>query len=145
MVVGAVYHTYDADGANHLAGAGAAFVFARTNGVWSLQQKLYAPSTITNGRLTQDYFGGKSSIFKDTIAIGASGHDYDQDGANFVTDAGAVFIFTRSNGVWTFQQKITDQGTNGRVASDVFGAQLSVHDDIIALGSQPWCQRARLR
>jgi hypothetical protein len=127
VIVGAYMQGYDAAGANLLASAGAAYVFTRTTGVWSQQQKLVG--TGTNGRVVGDYFGVSVAISGNTVIIGDSWQDYDASGANLLTDAGAAYVFTRTAGVWTQEQKLVGTGTNGRNASDYFGSAVAVSEN----------------
>src|SRR5262245_52455304 len=84
LVVGA---TGDDIGANN--NQGSAYVFVRSGGVWSFQQKLTA-----NDGAAGDGFGRSVAISGDTVAISSfSGN-------------GAAYVFVRSGGVWTFQQKL---------------------------------------
>ena len=73
---------------------GAAYVFVRSGGVWTQQQEL----TASDGA-ADDYFGGSVSLSGDTAVIGAVGKNSGQ---------GAAYMFVRSGGVWTQQQKLTD-------------------------------------
>lgn len=101
---------------------GAAYVFTRSNGVWTEQAKLTAEADAVAG----DQFGWSVSISGDTAAIGAI---YDDDRA---TDAGSVFVFTRSGTVWTRQQLLTDE--NG-AAGDILGYAVAVQNDTLAAGA----------
>jgi hypothetical protein len=78
---------------------GAAYVFTRSAGVWTQQQKL-----IASDRATNDYFGIAVALSADgnTAAVGASNEDTSPYSNN-----GAAYIFTRTEGVWTQQQKLT--------------------------------------
>ena len=76
--------------------SGSAYVFVRSNGVWSEQQKL----TASDGALL-DAFGRNVSIDGDTAVIGARGDD---DNGSL---SGSAYVYVRSNGVWTEQQKLT--------------------------------------
>lgn len=133
IAVGAYAHSYDASGAGIVSSAGAAFIYTRTAGVWSLQQKLVASGT--NGRVAGDQFGYSVAIDGDTLAVGANYQDYDAGGANVLPNAGAVYVFIRSVGVWSLQQKIVASGTNGRISSDWFGVSVSVHMDSLVVGA----------
>ncbi len=86
-VVGALF----GDGAAEIMGA--VYVFTRSNGVWSFEQKLTVSDTINNG-----YFGDTVAIEGDTIVAGAMGSD------NY---SGSAYIFTRENGVWSETAKLT--------------------------------------
>lgn len=133
LAVGAFLQDYDENGANLLADAGAVYVYTRTNGTWTLQQKLVG--TGTNGRIAGDRFGCTISLYEDTLAVGAYLQDYDESGANSVSNAGAAYIFKRSGNVWTLQQKLVGQGTNGRVAADQFGWNISLYKDTVAVAA----------
>lgn len=98
--------------------AGAAYVFVRNGGVWTQQQKLTASDAAVNS-----YFGSSLAISGDTIMVGATG-----PGSN----AGAVYVFTRSGGVWTEQQKLIAADP---VADDFFGNSLAISGETIAVGA----------
>ena len=53
----------------------------------------------------------------DTVIVGAYGDDTPAG-----TDAGSAYVFTRSGGVWTLQQKLT---VSDAAAGDIFGFSLS--------------------
>jgi len=104
------------DANNGLTFAGAAWIFTRTNGVWSQQgNKLvgtgvdpYLPSLINAGA----YQGNSVAISADgnTAVVGGN-----EDGA---IGTGAVWIFTRSNGVWTQQgNKLVGTGAVGSLGA----------------------------
>ncbi|OYZ17508.1 MAG: hypothetical protein B7Y39_15125 [Bdellovibrio sp. 28-41-41] len=133
LAIGAYYHDYDENGANNLFNPGAVFVFMRSGSVWNLQQKIVASGT--NARLGNDYFGGKVSLYLNTLAVAAAEQGYDENGASYVAGAGAVFVFTRSGEVWTHQQKIVASGTNARISVDKFGSSLSISGDTLVVGA----------
>jgi len=97
--------------------AGSAYIFTRSGGVWTQQQKLLS-SDIQGG----DYFGYSVSISSDgnTAIVGA----YLEDTGG--TSAGAAYIFTRSGGIWTQQQKLLSSDIQG---SDYFGFSVSISGD----------------
>lgn len=125
-------NTYDQNGEN-LGGAGAVFVYSRTNSVWTLQQRIVP--TGTNARSVTGYFGSSVAISGNTLIAGAYLHGYDENGANSLSNSGAAFIFTRTGSTWTQQQKIVGSGTNGRAASDYFGYAVAIDGDIAAVGA----------
>ncbi len=93
-LVGAV----DADGE-----AGAAYVFTRSNGIWSEQAK------ITGG--TEE--SGKGS-FGRGVALSADGNTALVGAWTDHLGVGAAFVFTRSNGAWSQQgPKLTASGEHG--------------------------------
>ena len=90
-VIGARY-----DDDDNGSDSGSAYVYVRSNGVWSEQQKL----TASDGAAV-DYFGLSVSISGDTAVIGAR-YDDDDNGS----DSGSGYVYVRSNGLWTEQQKL---------------------------------------
>jgi carbonic anhydrase/acetyltransferase-like protein (isoleucine patch superfamily) len=75
---------------------GSVYVFTRDNNVWTEQAKL----TSSNAAMG-DQFGWSVAIDGDMAVIGAIGDD---DNGN---NAGAAYIFSRNNGEWTGQSKLT--------------------------------------
>ncbi len=95
--------------------SGAAYVFVRDGNTWIEQAKLIASDGGSG-----DLFGWRVAISGDTAFIGAIGDD---DNGN---NAGAVYVFARSEGTWTQQAELTaSDGTAG----DEFGRRLSIHGD----------------
>ena len=107
LVVGAVGEAGD----NNLeANAGAVYVFTRSNGIWTQQAYLKAANADSG-----DQFGFSVALSEDTLVVGAVG----EAGANNLEpDAGAVYVFTRSNGIWTQQALLRASNAD---AGDQFG------------------------
>ncbi len=101
---------------------GAAYVYLRGMTNWSLQQKLTA-----NDAAAGDSFGGAVAIEGNTVVIGAAGADI---GMN--TDQGAAYVFVRTAGVWSQQQKLT--ASDGG-ASHLSGASAGISGNRIVLGA----------
>ena len=101
---------------------GAAYVFVRSGGVWSQQQKL----TASDGAAS-DYFGNSVSVTGDTAAIGARGKT-----VNSNTYQGAAYVFTRNGGAWSQQQKLTAADGAG---ADQFGISVSASGDTAVIGA----------
>jgi hypothetical protein len=99
--------------------SGSAHVFTRTAGVWTHQAKLLA-----SDGASYDYFGFSASLVGDTVIVGAPWHDL---------KAGAVYVFTRTLGVWTQQQKIV---ASDRMPDDEFGIVLSLSGETTVIGSR---------
>jgi hypothetical protein len=78
-------------GPNDNAGAGAAWVYIRSGGVWTQQAKLVA----------NDEAGAGS--FGSAVALSADGNTAIVGGAEDNSQAGAAWVFTQSGGVWTQQ------------------------------------------
>ena len=113
-IVGAYYKTV-----NSQAYQGAAYVFVRSGGVWSQQQKLIAPDGAAF-----DHFGGSVSVSGDTVAIGAFAENSVQ---------GAAYVFVRSRAAWSQQQKLT---ASDGAPNDWFGYSVSVSGDEVLIGAE---------
>lgn len=98
--------------------SGAAYVYTRSGGVWTLQQQLTA-----SDKASFDEFGYSVSLSGDgNLAL--VGAPYKTVGAN--ASAGKAYVFTRSGGVWTQTQILT---ANPASASNIFGFSVWVSRD----------------
>ncbi len=110
------------DGDTAVIGAiGAAYVFVRSNGVWTQQQKLTASDAATG-----DGFGSAVSVSGDTVLIGAGRKNVDSH-----ISEGAAYVFVRSGGVWTQQQELNESGAS----ADYFGQAVSLSGDTALIGA----------
>ncbi len=105
-------------GANDNSYAGAAWVYTRSNGVWTQQGSKLVGSGATGGPVYQ----GSS------VAISADGNTAIVGGDGDNSGAGATWVYTRSGGVWTQQgSKLVGTGAvgaasqGGRVATSADG------------------------
>jgi hypothetical protein len=115
VVVGA--HQDDDNGSN----AGSAYVFSRSGETWTQEAKLMAP---VGG--VQDFFGFSVSVSGETVVVGS--HQDDDIGPN----AGSAFVFVRSGGTWTHQEKLTaPDGGSG----DGFGYAVALSGEAIVVGA----------
>lgn len=113
----AVVGAYEDDEA--ASGAGAAYVFTGSGANWTQQAKL----TASDGGM-DDYFGYSVSLDGETIVVGA--HREDQP----TTEAGAAYVFTRTAGAWTQEQKlIASDGASG----DYFGYSVALSGGLLTL------------
>ena len=119
LVVGARDATV---GANY--GQGSAYVFTRSNGVWTQQQKLNAPDGSQ-----EDNFGISVALSGDTAAVGAHRDDV---GSN--VDEGSAYFFTSTGGAWTFQQKLTAPNGIGDF-QDAYGISVALNEGTLAVGA----------
>ncbi len=143
LAVGAAVEDSSASGVNgdqddnSASAAGAAYIFVRTDNLWSQQAYLKASNTDVS-----DLFGATVALSAkgDTLAVGASfessqatGIDGDQndDSAAF---AGAVYLFVRTNDTWSQQAYIK---ASNSAAGHIFGAAvaLSADGDTLAVGA----------
>ena len=97
--------------------AGAAYIFTWSGTTWTQQQKIQA-----SDKQGDDQFGGSVAISGDgnTVIVGA----YTEDTG--ATNAGAVYIFTRSGTTWSQQSKIQ---ASDKQAYDFFGNSVSISED----------------
>ncbi|HEX3497252.1 MAG TPA: hypothetical protein VHT02_08805, partial [Methylocella sp.] len=104
------------------SGAGAAWVFTRSGGVWSQQAKLVG----TGGISPLVYQGASVSLSGDgnTAIVGAPSDD------NFI---GAAWVYTRSGETWSQQAKLVGTGAIG-LAEQGASVSLSSHGNIAIVG-----------
>src|SRR6266498_3008445 len=112
VVVGALFD----DGAAGLQ-QGSAYVFARSGGVWTQQQKLLA-SDAAAGAL----FGISLAISGETVVVGAPGDD----------SRGSAYVFARNGGVWSQQQKLL---ASDAAVGDAFGASVAISGETVVVGA----------
>ena len=120
-------------GADDLAdSAGAVYVFSRSGGSWFQQAYVKASNTEANDR-----FGESVSLSGDgnTLAVGAYGENSNATGIstdgsgeadNSVSNAGAVYVFSRSAGDWVQQAYVKTSNTG---ANHWFGSSVSLSND----------------
>ena len=114
---------------NSAVNAGAVYVFTRSGTTWT-QQAYVKASYVGSG----DLFGGSLSLNGDgnSLAVGASSEDSNATGTggdqsdNSASEAGAVYVFTRSGTTWTQQAYVKASNTD---ASDEFGSDVSLSND----------------
>jgi hypothetical protein len=100
--------------------AGAAYVFVRTNGVWTFEQKLVAPDFGAGG-----WFGYAVAIDGNKAIIGAPRANGNTLGA------GATYVFLRTNGMWIALPKLS--ATDGK-PGDMFGQSVDISGTSIIMG-----------
>ncbi len=109
-------------GAPHNAAVGAAYVFTRSAGVWTQQQQLRSSDFAGD-----DYFGGRVAVSGDTAVVSSL---LDDNGGG--TDAGSAYVFIRSGGVWTEQQKFM---ASDAAANDSFGISIGLSGGTVIVGA----------
>jgi hypothetical protein len=139
LVVGAPLEDSGATGVNGVQldetapDAGAAYVFARSGAVWTVQAYLKASNTDAN-----DYFGGAVAISGNTIVIGAQQEDGSAAGVNgddtsdTASAAGAAYVFLRTAGVWAQQAYLKASNVE---QLDGFGNAVAVSGDTVVVGA----------
>jgi len=118
---------------NSTTNAGAAYVFTRSGETWSQPAYLKASNTGEG-----DKFGHSVAISGNTIVVGvpledssATGVDGSQ-GDNSATDAGAVYVFTRSEEAWSQQAYLKASNTD---PGDQFGFTVAIESDTLVVGA----------
>jgi hypothetical protein len=118
--------------------SGAAYAFELGEGGWSQQASFKASNT---GR--QDWFGSRFAISGDgnALAVSSPNEDSAATGINGNQDdesaleAGAVYLFERSDGVWTHQAYVKSSNTD---EFDEFGSSVAISGDgrMMAVGAR---------
>jgi hypothetical protein len=101
--------------------AGSAYVFTRSGDSWSPDGKF-----IAYDKDSGDFFGVSVALGDDTVVIGATG--VSSSNGNY---AGGAYVFTRSDGTWSRQSKLT---ANDREGYDQFGDPVAVAGDTAVIG-----------
>ncbi len=157
LVVGAWHEDSNATGINgdqsdnSAAASGAAYVFTRTDGVWSQEAYLKASNTGEG-----DFFGSSVSLSSGdlsgiTLAVGALGEDSSATGVNgdqfdnSDRNSGAVYVFRRPSGIVTqtippstpisseWKQQIYVKASN--TESGQFGSEVALTNDTLVVGA----------
>lgn len=102
------------------SGEARAYVFVRTGAGWVEQQKLEIAGLPSNSG-----FGTLLSLQDDTLVFGAFSED------SPVQNAGALYVFVRSGGVWSLQQRLQPAD----VAENDFNGIVLLSGDSLLLGS----------
>ncbi|MES2709406.1 MAG: Calx-beta domain-containing protein [Verrucomicrobiota bacterium] len=102
---------------------GAAYIFRRGGGGWSLIQRLDAP-----GGRQNDYFGWAVSIYKSTLAVSSR---LRSTGKGPRGNEGAVYVYDLADGRWLLSGEITADDT----AAQSLGASLALYGDTLAAGA----------
>ena len=128
-IVGAPGDDQNVLGQSNQSGAGSAYIFKQTAGVWALQQKIVA-----SDRTADDNFGNSVAIHGDYAIVGADRESHDASGgsSSYFLNAGSAYIFKQTSGVWTQQQKIVPFG---RATGDRFGYSVAISGDFIIVGA----------
>ncbi|MBK9264342.1 MAG: FG-GAP repeat protein [Polyangiaceae bacterium] len=100
--------------------AGAAYVFVRKNGDWLFEQKLVAPDFGATR-----WFGYSVAIDGDNAIVGSPQADGN------MLDAGAAYVFSRTNGSWSALPKIV--ASDGK-PSDMFGHAVAISGNSLLVG-----------
>lgn len=103
------------------ANSGSVSVFTRTGNTWTLQERLLPEI----GGEFSDNFGFAVSLSGDTVIIS------DWDDSETTAFSGAAYIFTRSGGDWTQEEKLKSDD----ITHTNFGYSVSIDGDIAVVGN----------
>ncbi|MEQ8471446.1 MAG: FG-GAP repeat protein [Marinoscillum sp.] len=127
-IVGAGYEDEDADDNNTKAESGSVYIFERSSDGWSRVQKLVA-----SDRSSDDYFGYGAAISGEYAIVGASYHEFDENGANGKEGAGTAYFYERgTDGTWDEAQKIV---ASDRALYSEFGVSVGISGDYAIVGA----------
>ena len=142
LVIGAVQEDSNATGIggsqsnNSASLSGAVYVYIRNNTIWSQQSYIKGSNTEAGDRFAYNL---TISGDGDTLAVSASGESSNSTGINGDQSdnssfSGAVYLFTRSNQVWSQQAYLKSSNSE---AGDGFGQSLALSSDgdILAVAS----------
>jgi len=116
IVIGAAHDSIESG-----PSSGSAYAFTRSGTGWTEQVKLIASDGVAS-----DFFGRSVAIYEDTIVIGAL---FDDDNGSA---SGSVYVYTRSETVWTEQAKLT---ASDGAEQDFFGTSVAINGDTIVIGA----------
>ena len=112
---------------------GAVYVFTRSNGQWTQEALLRSSNPVNRF----EAFGYTVALDGDTVAASnitesscATGVNGDQFSNRTCYDTGAVYVFTRTAGVWSQQAYVKASNTSARL----FGFGLAVNGDALIVG-----------
>lgn len=129
----ALYDTTIAIGApgNNTNGIGNVFIYTVENEIPVYQQRLVSSGTNSSNGL----FGAKVIFAGPSLFVYVLNHEYDSNGVNQVTNAGAIYEFRKVAGSWVQHSKITPTGTNSRLPGDQFGYEMAVYGNTLLVTS----------
>ncbi len=109
----------------------------QSGGDWaSFQQQAYLKASNTDDG---DFFGWSVAISGDTLVVGARNENSNASGVNgdqsndSTTNAGAVYVFTRSGTEWRQQAYLKASNTD---SNDLFGLSLAISGDTLVVGTR---------
>ncbi len=119
ILVGAYKATLD----DYAPMQGAAYLYRRVDGVWTLAKVLHADDGRAN-----EYFGLSVALSGGTALVGARDATIDR----YTPRQGAAYVFDEAGGAWTQAQKLyaSDGGSN-----DFFGSSVALDGDTALVGA----------
>ena len=114
---------------------GAAYVYVRSGGVWTLQQQLTAPDAAVT-----DQFGISVALSADTAVVGASGKERPCGVPATCIDAGGAYIFRRTAGIWNLEATLGPDPAPAPSGS--FGWSVAIDGDTVLVAHPGCCPQA---
>ena len=133
LVIGASREDSSATGGpndNSESRSGAAYVFERSDTIWSQQAILKAANAGAN-----DLFGTSVAMSGNTIVVGAIDEESSATGDgsdNDASDSGAAYVFVRDGMTWSQQAFLKASNAD---ANDEFGTSVAVSGNILVVGA----------
>ncbi|MDH5376811.1 MAG: FG-GAP repeat protein [Gammaproteobacteria bacterium] len=117
---------------DNASAAGAVYVFTGSGANWT--QQAYLKASNAGGG---DGFGQSVALSGDTLAVGASNEDGDENSTaanpnDNASSAGAAYLFTRSGANWSQQAYLKASNVG---ADDTFGTSVALSGDTLAVGA----------
>jgi len=127
IIVGSPFVDQGLMGQPTIPNAGAVYVFENSGGTWIQTIKIVA-----SDRSVQSRFGHAIDIDDNnrTLVVGAPQNG--NDGIDFLSGHGAVYVYNYSGGSWANEQKIIP---NDIEEGDRFGSSVGIHSRTVILGS----------
>ena len=116
IAVGVPFHNIDGVGS-----AGSVYVFTRTGSTWTQQQKIIPDNPAANS-----YFGNSVGIQGNTLFFGWP--------KTYSNGDGSVFIYKRTNNVWSLTQTLISSDTATNKTGYEYGESIGVHNGSIIIG-----------
>lgn len=114
-------------------GSGAALIYRKNLGgtdVWGKEQTLYSIQTNMD-----DEFGKAVAISGNYAIVGAIKNDYDANGQDYDTDAGAAYILHNDGSGWkTIKKLVASARENRQAIEDKFGTTVAIFDTLAVVG-----------
>jgi acetyltransferase-like isoleucine patch superfamily enzyme len=107
-------------------GAGAAYIFGRSSGIWSQEDRL-----TTNSGFIGDGYGFNVEIAGDVAMVGAN-----TDNELGEVDSGSVYLYTRTDAGWIEKSEKLTLVNNA--AGDTFGTGLAISGDTALIVASPF-------
>ena len=123
---------------NGCEGSGAVYVFV-SNGAGGWTQQAYIKASNPGASF---FFGYSLALSGDTLVVGAPNENgcatgvngnQQQTGCSF---SGAVYVYTRTAGVWSQQAYVKPSYTNPQLGGAFFGSSVALSGDTLAVGAQ---------